>query len=260
MMKTYVVSSSLIFLSGCIHSVHAVEPDGRLFRSHRAWLERFDSTLLASRLASEFGWESNDAEPDLFVIENALRWGIPVNEDFAFGFQTLLPVKWAEGHDEEAEGFGDLELRAGMMGRVSEQLRYGFAMNAVFDTADDPLLGDGAFVLRPIVGFRLDYHERFTFGLNLEYNFTPREEGLDDVSDLEIKFPLIFRLREELSLFVSYNQRWNLLEETDRQRIEFATSCAFGKDKEFEWSIGGEVPVTSEDFDCKWKTGVSWFF
>lgn len=259
-MKSYFAFSCLIVLIGISQSVQAEEPDGRLFRSDRAWLERFDSILLSSRLSSEFSWENNDAEPDLFEIENALRWGIPINEDLAFGFQSLMPVKWADGRDEQAEGFGDLELRAGLMGRVSEQMRYGFGMNAVFDTADDPLLGDGAFVLRPIAGIRVDYHERFTFGINLEYNFTPREEGVDDVSALEIKFPLIYRLREEWSVFVSYNHRWNLLEETDRQRIEFATSCAFGKDKEYEWSVGGEVPLASEDFDCKWKTGVSWFF
>jgi len=208
-MKTYLVPSCLILITGITQSVQATEPDGRLFRTNRAWLERFDSTLLSSRLASEFSWENNDGEADLFEIENTVRWGIPLGEDLAFGFQALQPLKWADGTDEKAEGFGDLELRAGIMDRVSEQVRYGFALNAVFDTADDPLLGDGAFVLRPIAALRVDYHERFTFGVNLEYNFTPREEGPDDVSALEIKFPLILRLREELAVFVSYNHRWD---------------------------------------------------
>lgn len=259
-MKTSFVLSLVVLLCSIGQSVQAVEPDGRLFRSDRAWLERFDSILLSSRISSEFSWENNDAEADLFEIENTVRWGVPLGEDLAFGFQALQPLKWADGSDEEAEGLGDLELRAGVMNRVSQQMRFGFALNAVFDTANNPQLGDGAFVLRPIAALRWDFHEKFTFGINVEYNFTPQEEGSDDVSNLEIKFPLIFRLSEKWSTFVSYNHRWNLLEETDRQRIEFTTSCAFGKDKEYEWSIGGEVPLSSEDFECKWKTGVTWFF
>ena len=101
-MKFSYVCLLVFLLSGIGHSVQAVVPDGRLFQSERAWLERFDSTLLSSRISSEFSWENNDAEADLFVIENVVRWGVPLGEDLAFGFQALQPLKWADGSEEEA--------------------------------------------------------------------------------------------------------------------------------------------------------------
>lgn len=249
---------SLTWLLGT--SVQAATPDGRLFQPDRAWLERYDATLLSSRFFSEFSWESFDNDSDVFAIENSLRWGIPVHEDLAFGFQALLPMKWASTAEEDAEGFGDLELRAGVMGRISSKMRYGLGLNAVLNTADDPLLGDGALILRPTAGLRWDALDALTLGINVEYNFTPKEEGLDDVSALEIKFPVIFRINEKWSAFASYNARWNLLDESDRQRLEFSATRVCGKDNEFAWSIGGELPLASESFDCKWKTGLTWFF
>lgn len=241
-------------------SLPAATPDGRLFQPDRAWLERYDATLLSSRFFTEFSGESFDNGSDVFTIENSLRWGVPVHEDLAFGFQALLPMKWADTEEEDVEGFGDLELRAGVMGRISAKLRYGFGLNAVLDSADEPLLGDSAFILRPIVGFRWDLVESVTLGVTVEYNFTPQEEGLDDVSALEIKFPFIWRVNQDWSAFVSFNQRWNLLEENDRQRLEFSTTRVFGNHNEYAWSIGGELPMGSESFDCKWKTGLTWFF
>jgi hypothetical protein len=261
-MKTHIsVMASILALTSLLGtSVQAAIPDGRLFQTDRAWLERYDSTLLSSRFFSEFSRESFDNDSDVFSIENSLRWGIPVHEDLAFGFQALLPMKWASTAEEDAEGFGDLELRVGVMGRISAKMRYGLGLNAVVDTASDPLLGDSALVLRPIAGLRWDALEALTFGINVEYNFTPQEEGPDDVSALEIKFPVIFRINEKWSAFASYNSRWNLLEESDRHRVEFSTTRVFGGDNEFAWSIGGELPLGSESFDCKWKTGLTWFF
>ncbi len=244
--------------TGCL--LQAAVPDGRLFQPDRAWLERYDSTLLSSRFLSEFSGERFDNGSDFFVIENSLRWGIPVREDLAFGFQALLPLKWADAAEEDAEGFGDLELRAGLMGRFSPQIRYGLALNAVLDTASAPLLGDSALVLRPIAGLRWDAHESLTLGINMEYNFTPREEGSHDVSAWEVKLPLIFRINHDWSAFVSFNHRWNLLQESDRQRLEYSATRIFGKDRQYAWSLGGEAPLSSESFDCKWKTGLTWFF
>lgn len=254
------IVSLICLICAVANPLQAAAPDGRLFQSDRAWLERYDSTLLASRFFTEPSMESYDNGSDFFVIENSLRWGIPVNDDLAFGFQALVPLKWADTDARDAEGLGDLELRTGVMGRISQQVRYGFAFNAVLDTASDPLLGDSAFVMRPLTGLRWDATESLTLGIDVEYNFTPTEEGPDDVSALELKFPLIFRINEDWSAFFSFNQRWNMLDESDRQRVEFNATYMFGKDRQFAWSFGGELPLSSESFEQKWKTGFTWFF
>lgn len=132
--------SHLLILAACAlpawpGGAHAAAPDGRLFQPDRAWLERYDSTLVASRVVSEFSYESYDDDSDFYKIENTIRWGIPWRDDHAFGLQALLPVKWTETATDDAIGLGDLELRAGVVGRLAPALRYGLAVNAVIDSA-----------------------------------------------------------------------------------------------------------------------------
>jgi hypothetical protein len=249
-----------IILSALSGILNAAAPDGRLFERERAWLERYDTTLLSSRASSEFSYESHDHDSDYYKIENTMRWGIPLKEDYALGFQFLLPIKWTETATDEEFGLGDLELRTGVMGRISHSTRFGLAVNAVMDTATDSLLSDNAFILRPIAGLRWDFNPVLTLGINVEYNVTPLDEGANDVSALEVKFPVVFKINEDWSGFLSYNPRWNFLDESDRHRLEISTSRVWGADREFAWSIGTEVPLTSENFQFKLSTGIVWFF
>lgn len=119
------------------YMVDAATPDGRLFQPGQAWLERYDSTLISSRYFGEFIYESHDDESELFKLENTTRWGIPLRDDHAIGFQFMLPLKWRDTADGEAFGLGDLELRSGFVGRLSPTLRYGLGLNAQLDTATD---------------------------------------------------------------------------------------------------------------------------
>lgn len=239
---------------------HAAAPDGRLFEPSRAWLERYDPTLISSRCFSEFAFESYDGDGDLYKIENTLRWGIPWRDDYAFGIQAMLPLKWREVVGDEAFGLGDLELRGGIVGRISPTLRYGLAVNAVLETATDSLLGDHAFVLRPITALRWDFNAAVTLGINVEYNFTPMDDESNDVSALEVKFPVAFKINEDWSGFVSYNLRWDLLDESDRHRLELGTTRVWGPNNQYAWSFGTEVPLTSESFEFKLATGFTWYF
>jgi hypothetical protein len=241
-------------------SVHAAPPDGRLFDPGRAWLERYDPTLISSRYFSEFSYENYDNGSDFYKVENTLRWGIPLQDDHALGFQALLPVKWTETATEDEFGLGDLELRAGVVGRLAPTVRYGLAVNAVFETATESLLSDNAFILRPIAALRWDFNARTTLGINIEYNVTPLDEDANDVSALELKFPVAFKINEDWSAFLSYNPRWNLLDESDRHRLELGAARIWGADNQYAWSFGTEVPLTSESFEFKLATGFSWYF
>ena len=260
-MKTF---PHLISAAGCLLGMAGVAmaatPDGRLFEPSRAWLERYDPTLVSSRFFSEFIYESYDNDSDLFKIENTLRWGIPWRDDHAIGIQAMLPVKWRDTGTDDASGLGDVELRAGLVGRIAPTLRYGLGVNAVLETATDPLLGDNAFILRPIAALRWDFNAAVTLGINVEYNFTPMDDESNDVSALEVKFPVAFKINEDWSGFVSYNPRWDLLDESDRHRIELGTTCVWGADNQYAWSLGTEIPLTSENFEFKLSTGLSWYF
>lgn len=238
----------------------AAAPDGRLFDPGRAWLERYDPTLVSSRYFGEFIYENYGDDSDLWKIENTIRWGVPLSDDHALGFQCMLPLKWRSTVTDDASGLGDLELRSGVVGRLAPTLRYGLGVNAVLDTAGDTLLGDSAFILRPIAALRWDYNANITLGINIEYNFTPTEEYVSDVSALEVKFPVAFKINDDWSGYISYNPRWDLLAESNRQRLELGANYVWGPDNQYAWSFGTEVPLTSEAFDFKLSTGLSWYF
>lgn len=252
-----VAGTTLLALTGILN---AAAPDGSLFEPSRAWLERYDPTLVASRASSEFSYESYDNDSDFYKLENTLRWGLPLKDNHALGFQFVLPLKWTETATEDEFGLGDLELRTGIVGRLSPSVRYGLAVNAVVESATDSLLSDNAFILRPITALRWDVTDRATLGINVEYNFTPREEEDHDVSALELKFPVAFKINEDWSGFLSYNPRWNLLDESKRHRLELGATRVWGIDNQFAWSVGTEVPLASESFEFKIATGLSWYF
>jgi hypothetical protein len=251
---------AICHLLGLLGTTHAATPDGRLFEPGRAWQDRYDPTLVSSRYFGEFIYESYGDDSELFKMENTMRWGIPLRDDHALGFQFMLPVKWRETADDEAFGLGDLELRTGIVGRLSPTARYGLGVNAQFDSATDFLLGDHAFILRPIAALRWDYNAAVTLGINVEYSVTPFDEEADDVSALELKFPVAFKITEDWSGFLSYNPRWNLLDESDRHRLELGTTLVWGTQNEYAWSIGTEIPLSSENFEFKLSTGFSWYF
>lgn len=259
-MKTHQPAIHILAVCCMLGTTHAAAPDGRLFEPDRAWLERYDPTLISSRYFSEFAFESYDGDGDLYKVENTLRWGIPWRDDHAFGFQAMLPLKWREVAGDEAFGLGDLELRGGIVGRIAPTLRYALGVNTVLDTATNSLLSDNAFILRPITALRWDFNAAVTLGINVEYNFTPLDDETDDVSALELKFPVAFKINEDWSGFLSYNPRWDLLDESDRHRLELGTTYVWGSDSQYAWSIGTEIPLTSENFEFKLATGFSWYF
>lgn len=91
-MKTHKPACHLLAVCCMLGTTYAAAPDGRLIEPSRAWLERYDPTLISSRYVAEGIYESYDDDSDLYKIENTLRWGIPLNDGHAFGIQAMLPV------------------------------------------------------------------------------------------------------------------------------------------------------------------------
>lgn len=228
--------------------------------AERAWVENYDPTLITRRVLTELSFEDHGTDDELWKIENSFRWGIPLHEGLALGFQALVPVKWQESAGDDLSGIGDFEMRTGLVGRISPTLRWGFGLNAVFDTAAEPGLGADAFILRPIAAIRWDLNERINLGLNLEYNVTPADEGTHDVSQLELKIPVVIKLADRWSAAVTYKPRWDFLADSDRHRLEFGATRVLGADHQYALSVGVEIPLASESFDSKLTAGLAWHF
>jgi hypothetical protein len=225
-----------------------------------AWLQPYDTTLISRRALAELSYENREDDGDFWKIENSLRRGFAIREDLAFGVQAMIPVKWTDTATSDDSGLGDLELRSGFIGRISPALRWGAGMNAAFDTATDSSLGSNALVLRPTLALRWDAIDRLNLGINIEYNFTPQEEQDDDVSALELKLPVVFKLSDQWSGIASYKPRWNLLNESDRHRLELGATRLFGAENQFALSFSLEVPLISESLDYKLVSGLAWNF
>lgn len=225
-----------------------------------AWLLPYDTTLISRRAFAELSYENREDNANFWKIENSLRRGFAIREDLAFGVQAMIPVKWTDTATSDDSGLGDLELRSGFIGRFSPDLRWGTGMNAAFDTATDSSLGGNALVLRPTLALRWDATERLNLGMNIEYNFTPQEEQNDDVSALELKFPLVFKLTDRWSGVASYKPKWDFLNESDRHRLELGATRVWGLENQFALSFNLEVPLTSETLDYKLVSGLAWHF
>lgn len=252
----------LPLLLAALAPLHATEPAGRWFDHaiERAWVENYDPTLVTRRVLSELSFEDHGSDEEIWKIENSFRWGVPLHDGLALGFQALVPVKWRESAGDDLSGLGDFEMRTGLVGRISPALRWGFGVNAVFDTAAEPDLGADAFILRPIAAIRWDCNERINIGFNLEYNVTPADEGSDDVSQLELKFPVVLKLSDRWAGALTYKPRWDLLAESERHRLELGATRTLGADHQCALSFAVELPLASESFDSKLTAGLAWHF
>ena len=225
-----------------------------------AWLLPYDTTLISRRALVELSHESHEDDEDFWKLENSLRGGYAIGENLAFGLQMMVPVKWIDAPASNESGLGDLELRGGFIGRISPTLRWGTGLNAEFDTATDSSIGGNALILRPTLALRWDANHRLNLGVNVEYNFTPQEEQDDDVSAIELKFPLVFKLNEHWSAAASYKPKWDLLSESDRHRLELGGTYLWGSENQFALSFSLEVPLSSENLDFKLVSGIAWHF
>ena len=249
-------------LAPIAHRAQSAESSQEWFEQspENAWLLPYDPTLISRRAFAEFSYESHEDNEDFWKIENSLRGGFTVREDLAFGMQLMIPVKWIETSAADESGLGDLELRTGFVGRFSPSLRWGTGLNAAFDTATDSALGGNALVLRPTLALRWDANDRINLGINVEYNFTLQEERDDDVSALELKFPIVFKLTDQWSGIASYKPKRDFLSESDRHRLEIGATRLFGPDHPFALSFSLEVPLKSESLEYKVVSGLAWNF
>lgn len=254
-------------------SVNGQEPLGwqanwHLHQKHRSWLQAYDPTLIAPRLATQWDHKNFDGGNRSDKIFVNLREAWRMTDSLAFGLQAELPISWAKNNGDRFAGLGDAELRMGLVGRVNPDLRFGIGYNLRFYTASHPQLGsgegetrwelgNGALEARPILNLRWDVFDWLTVGLQPEYTFAPNP----DDEFFQLKLPVAVELGESWSAEVVYQPKWT--PSADRRRIdllELTFVHRFGRDKQYALLFGMEMPLSQDDLEWKSFVGLQWFF
>jgi len=227
----------------------------------RAWLEIHDPTLIARRLLLKMEYEDQAADALQAKWLANLRWSVALGQDLALGLQLETPFVWRDhGDGTEDFGFGDLEARAGIVGRIAKGTRWGLGMNGKFPTAADGV-GDEVVELKPLLVISHDLADWLNLGCNVEYAFTLPGEDDGWVQALEVKFPVAVRLGGGFSAFASYNPRRDGAANSMRHRLELALTRTFGAEDQFALTAGAELPLAGEDgLDWKGGLGFIWTF
>ena len=232
-------------------------------RKGPAWLEPYDPTLLSRRILTEVEYQDLKDGEVRGKLQWNLRYAVTLDENVALGFLMNVPFAWAKAQGHRESGFGDLELRAGVLEEFAPAWRGGIGLNVKLPTARNDILGDGIVELRPILALSWDATSRLNLGVNVEYNFTPRDEGSSSVSALELRLPAAFEFSDRWSAFASYNPRWNFRDgDALRHRMELGLTRVFGSHEDCALSIGVEIPLTrsNETIDWKCNVGFTWHF
>lgn len=238
------------------------EPTPEWFENNdqNAWLQRYDPTLISRRLYSEFSYEDQEDDHALYEIDTSFRDATSLSKDTAIGYQIELPYKWKESDGETVSGWADFEFRTGLVHRLSPTLRLGTAVNMEFDSASHSELGANAFLLRPITAIRWDASKHINTGMNLEYTFTPLDEGFDDASYLEWKIPISYKISDQWSTSLTYKPKWNFVSHEESPKLELDTGYVWGKEKQFALTMGIEVPLAEQTMQLKSILGLTWSF
>lgn len=225
-----------------------------------AWLHNYDPTLASRRLATTLSFEDDDGGKSTTEFNWSARGALPLGDNHALAYQLGWPVKWVDDGTERISGMADLETRVGLITRHSSCLRTGFGLITKFDTASESGLDNSVFQLRPVIALRWDINSRVNLGLNAEYSFTPRDQGSDDISNLELKIPLALKLTHHWSTEFTYKPRWNFLTDDDRHRLTAVVTRNWGDRRQFAWTVISEVPLSSQSLEWKLGIGFNWYF
>lgn len=225
-----------------------------------AWLQNHDPTLISPRLRTELSYQDLSDDQSTLKLETTLRWATGIGDDWAFGLQAMLPLVREQAPTDSENYFGNIEIRAGMVKKISDSLRYGIALNAAFDTASSETKDNPSVKLKPICAIRWDLSEKANTGIQLEYTFTPHDEGDQDAKTLELKLPIALKFSDSWSGSLTYKPQWNFTTDSTRHRVSADTSYTLGQEHQYALSLGVELPLSEQDLDWKCIAGLTWYF
>ncbi len=225
-----------------------------------------DPTVLHSRVAltNEFKDQGLDAAKDTVTLNLAYAFGNPKQRDWTV--QVDLPVvHYDAGHVsgvESGTGFGDVEVRIGHVIHGEGIFRYAAGVEAEFDTAGGPPLGDGIFRLSPIVAFVVQPYRTFKFQTFVQFNQSlVTETGVSEEQEIHVKPAINVALPSNWYAYTEFEETWGL-----QAHGEFSSTAKFEIGRSFgtrgEWVLSGrcEVPLTTSSDDYTVTVGCTYVF
>jgi hypothetical protein len=174
-----------------------------------------DPTILNSRVALSNEFKSQDfgAAKDTVTLNLAYAFGKTARPDWTV--QVDLPVvHYDAGHltgVNSGTGIGDVETRVGHVFRSEGLFRWAAGVEAEFDTAGGPPLGDGIFRLSPIVAFAVQPCRTFKFQTFVQFNQSfITETGVSEEQEIHLKPAVNFALPHSWYAYSECEEVWGL--------------------------------------------------
>jgi hypothetical protein len=225
-----------------------------------------DPTILNSRVAltNEFKDQEFGAAKDTLTLNLAYAFSNRSRPDWTA--QVDLPVVHYDAGRikgvESGTGFGDLEIRVGHVIHAEGIFRYAAGLEAEFDTAGGPPLGDGIFRLSPIVAFAVQPCPSFKFQTFVQFNQSfSTETGVSEEQELHVKPAISIALPDNWYAYTEFEETWAFPAHGEfNSTAKFEIGRSFGARSEWVLSARCELPITSSSDDYTVTVGCTYVF
>lgn len=236
------------------------EADERWFEAigERAWLANYDPTLIGRRVLTEMSYE-DDKDSDTTKLSTSARYSALIQPNIAAGLQISQSLEWKSIRGDTTGGLGDLEVRGGLVGRLTDSFRWGAGTNLKFATATSPILSD-PFEIEALGALSWDLTKRLNLILQPSYSITPGTTGKNATNKITLKLPISFRIVRWLSASVSYKTEWEFTSHQAIHKLEGGLTVLPGSHDQFAISPAIEIPLSQQDLNWKAMLTAGWYF
>lgn len=225
-----------------------------------------DPTVLHTQtsLTNEYKNQESGAAKDTLTLNLSYAFGKPTRPDWTA--QVDLPAVHYDAGNlsgvNSGTGFGDLEVRVGHVMKSEGFFRYALGVEAEFDTAGGPPLGDGIFRLSPIVAFVLQPSRTFKFQTFVQFNQSLiTESDVSEEQEIHLKPAVNIALPGSWYVYSEFEETWGLTAHGEfSSTFKIETGRSFGKHGEWTLSARGELPITTSSDDFTLTFGCSYVF
>ncbi len=225
-----------------------------------------DPTVLHSRVAlsNEFEDDELGAFKNTTTLNLAYAFGKTAVRDWTV--QLDLPVVYYDAGSirgvESVAGFGDVEFRIGHVLKTEGLIRYAAGVEAEFNTAGGPPLGDGIFRLSPIVAFAVQPCRTFKFQTFVQFNQSfMTETGVSEMQELHVKPAVSIALPNNWYVYNEFEETWGFHPHgvfSSTAKLEIGRS--FGVHNEWVLSARCERPLTTSSEEYSVTVGCTYVF
>jgi hypothetical protein len=168
-----------------------------------------------------------------------------------------------------ATGMGDVELTFDHAFETSGKLRWNVGMKVRLDTAMEPQLGDGMYVLSPRAAVSWRLNPRVKLMAALQYNQSISErEGVIQRKTLDFKPGVEFDFPGRWYGYIEYAPKWDFAKGNNvgsfrnfaGSSLKFELGCAWGPDDRLVFTARYEMPLTESSRRGTYVFGVSYRF